>query len=302
MEADWYVDPLGRFDGRFFDGESWTERVSDNGTAAIDPDFSSTTVAAIDESDLLDQPMQAAGAPAATPLHLGASLMEESSARVVAVLDPSVVVGGPSVEGGSRAPVLWGLLALIAALAVAVLLLWDHDRSGVVAVPVELDQEQEARVQDLEEGGIIGQVELDAIEALEVEPPSGSIGQGGGFAISETIEVGGLRVLNGTRVLDELRIWHQQFTTERGVVLDETASCWFGQLGDAAVQIVHCGPVGGSANTEFLFDAVPLLFEDVAGGQIAQPVVDAAQSDAVLANALTLVSNPDNPPPSLTGG
>ena len=88
MEADWYVDPLGRFDGRFFDGESWTERVSDNGTAAIDPDFSSTTVAAIDESDLLDQPMQAAVAPAATPLHLGASLMEESSARVVAVLDP----------------------------------------------------------------------------------------------------------------------------------------------------------------------------------------------------------------------
>ena len=301
MEADWYVDPLGRFDGRFFDGESWTERVSDNGTAAIDPDFSSTTVAAIDESDLLDQPMQAAGAPAATPLHLGASLMEESSARVVAVLDPSVV-GGPSVEGGSRAPVLWGLLALIAALAVAVLLLWDHDRSGVVAVPVELDQEQEARVQDLEEGGIIGQVELDAIEALEVEPPSGSIGQGAGFATSETIEVGSLRVLNGTRVLDELGIWHQQFAVERGVVLDETASCWFGQLGDAAVQVVHCGPVGGSANTEFLFDAVPLLFEDIAGGQIAQPVVDAVQSDAVLANALTLVSNRDNPPPLRTGG
>ena len=67
MDADWYVDPLGRFDGRFFDGESWTERVSDKGTAAIDSDFSSTTVAAIDESDLLDQPMQAAVAPAATP-------------------------------------------------------------------------------------------------------------------------------------------------------------------------------------------------------------------------------------------
>ena len=65
MDADWYVDPLGRFDGRFFDGESWTERVSDKGTAAIDSDFSSTTVAAIDESDLLDQPMQAAVAPAA---------------------------------------------------------------------------------------------------------------------------------------------------------------------------------------------------------------------------------------------
>ena len=115
--------------------------------------------------------------------------MEESSARVVAVLDPPVM-GGPSAEGGSRAPVLWGLLGLIAALAVAVLLLWDHDRSGVVAEPVELDQGQEARVQDLEEGGIIGQVELDAIEALEVEPPSGSIGQGAGFATSETIEVG----------------------------------------------------------------------------------------------------------------
>jgi hypothetical protein len=39
IDADWYVDPLGRFEGRFFDGERWTERVSDGGAIAIDPDF-----------------------------------------------------------------------------------------------------------------------------------------------------------------------------------------------------------------------------------------------------------------------
>lgn len=39
MEADWYVDPLGRYDGRFFDGEDWTDQVSDSGVLATDPDW-----------------------------------------------------------------------------------------------------------------------------------------------------------------------------------------------------------------------------------------------------------------------
>lgn len=39
MDADWYVDPLGRYDGRFFDGESWTDQVSAGGNLAIDLDW-----------------------------------------------------------------------------------------------------------------------------------------------------------------------------------------------------------------------------------------------------------------------
>lgn len=36
MIADWYVDPIERFDGRFFDGVAWTEQVSDGGVLRID--------------------------------------------------------------------------------------------------------------------------------------------------------------------------------------------------------------------------------------------------------------------------
>jgi hypothetical protein len=35
--AAWYADPFGRFQHRYWDGESWTEHVSTNGTASTDP-------------------------------------------------------------------------------------------------------------------------------------------------------------------------------------------------------------------------------------------------------------------------
>jgi hypothetical protein len=33
----WHADPTGRHHHRYWDGSHWTEHVSDNGTAAIDP-------------------------------------------------------------------------------------------------------------------------------------------------------------------------------------------------------------------------------------------------------------------------
>jgi|GEM_PF-2300342 len=39
MEAGWFVDPLGRFDGRLFDGAQWTDQVSDGGLLSTDPDW-----------------------------------------------------------------------------------------------------------------------------------------------------------------------------------------------------------------------------------------------------------------------
>lgn len=35
--ADWYADPRGRHQYRYWDGEAWTDHVADNGVAAIDP-------------------------------------------------------------------------------------------------------------------------------------------------------------------------------------------------------------------------------------------------------------------------
>lgn len=41
--ANWYVDPLGRFQGRYFNGTDWTAQVSVNGRLATDPDWPPTT-------------------------------------------------------------------------------------------------------------------------------------------------------------------------------------------------------------------------------------------------------------------
>ncbi len=35
--ANWYPDPFGRFELRYFDGANWTEHVNNGGTAAVDP-------------------------------------------------------------------------------------------------------------------------------------------------------------------------------------------------------------------------------------------------------------------------
>lgn len=39
MNANWYVDPLGRFEGRYWDGSNWTDQVKDRGQLAVDPDW-----------------------------------------------------------------------------------------------------------------------------------------------------------------------------------------------------------------------------------------------------------------------
>jgi len=334
MDADWYVDPLGRFDGRFFDGERWTERVSDGGAVAIDPDFTQhgteteTSVLPAPSEPAVKEPNDLSSLVIPAPLddfvsvesavvrvrpHRGrkASLIQESPARAVAVLDSSVVRSpGTSVQpasaggGSGGVPMVGGLLGLIVALTVAALLLLSDAEPGGedTTEPVQLDSEQEARVEDLEAGGSVGVLGAEAIEELEVDAPTGAVASGTAFALSEAIEVGGLRVINGDSVLVALADWHQGFAAQRGIELGPSASCWFGQLGGAAVQVAHCGPVGGSADSEFLFDSVPLLFEDTAAGPVAQPVVDAAMTDAVLANALTLVGRKSAPPPlSLEG-
>lgn len=41
--ADWYADPLGRYEKRYWDGASWTEHVTSNGAPAVDPPLAPPT-------------------------------------------------------------------------------------------------------------------------------------------------------------------------------------------------------------------------------------------------------------------
>ena len=52
MTPDWYVDPLGRYEGRYFDGEQWTAQVKDRGRLVIDPDWDRPAPAPAASDDL----------------------------------------------------------------------------------------------------------------------------------------------------------------------------------------------------------------------------------------------------------
>ncbi|KAG1648795.1 hypothetical protein GQR58_029574 [Nymphon striatum] len=72
MDADWYVDPLGRFEGRFFDGEDWTAEVSNGGRLAVDPDWPPTptteTMPAADQVDVQVPSVEVTASPDPDPI------------------------------------------------------------------------------------------------------------------------------------------------------------------------------------------------------------------------------------------
>lgn len=116
-------------------------------------------------------------------------------------------------------------------------------------------------------------------------------------ADDDAIEVGRVRVVNGVSVLADLALWHQGIAAPRRVQLGDDARCWFARFGTEAVQFVACGPVGGSAESEFLYDLVSVVFEDTGGGSIARPLRDEVTIDSVLPNGLTLVGPEGIAPP-----
>lgn len=279
MEADWYVDPLGRYEGRFFDGEQWTDQVSEGGRRAVDPDFPPADGAGATGAVL---------APTRRPARtdLPAADIVESPVRVVAVLEV------PPAEGRSlRRLALFALAALAAVLLGIALVLTLGGDDEPTAEPLDLGADDAARVEDLASGG--EEVFGDSPEELDVDAPEGAVPADATFGPEELVEVGSLQVLNGVSLLEGLEEWHRGFAEGRRVLLPEDAGCWFGRLGGAAVQEVYCGPVG-SGDDEARFDQVPIVFEDDEDGQIAQPVVDAVNSDVVLPNALILIG-PDGP-------
>ena len=409
MDADWYVDPQGQYDGRYFDGEAWTNQVSAGGDFVIDPDWTpdpnpvpdepeppapppapevadvevaapgtaqvtapevtapevaapevaapeltapevtapevtapeltvpevtvpevtapevtapEVEVAAPIERDVPEVEVVAPGtpevaapiarevpevelpapaardaespgaiasaefddsggdvpavAPLTGPETRRADLTHESPARTVAVLDEAKPSPSPTSQARTSFdeprrrhwPALL-LLALVAA-SLVVGLIWFLDRDSNSASPAATS---------------------------EVDLPEGVVEEGATFDPSETIEVGELRVVNGTSLLDDLSSWHVDFAGSRGVELTASASCWLGRLGDAAVQMAFCGPVGVDAD-ENLYDKVPLIFanaDDADLGLVAQPVVDAVAIDSRLARSLELVGVVDAP-------
>ncbi len=46
--ADWYPDPSGRHEHRYWDGTQWTEHVASHGRQSVDPDFTSQPPPTVD--------------------------------------------------------------------------------------------------------------------------------------------------------------------------------------------------------------------------------------------------------------
>lgn len=158
MTPDWYVDPLGRYEGRYFDGEQWTAQVKDRGRLVIDPDWDrpdvdetvDEDVAAVVEAAKADdvgfaEPVRAAvepiapapvldPAPALDPIDETAvasgavDFSQESPARQVAVLDSpepapvsETILADEESSGSRRWLYVLGLAILALALLVILL-------------------------------------------------------------------------------------------------------------------------------------------------------------------------------------
>lgn len=292
MEADWFADPLERFEGRFFNGVTWTEQISDNGVLGIDPDW-----------------------PPAPAGIATASLLQESPVRIVAIVDRAALAaqGAAAPTAVERRPTrryVLGLVATLVAIAVAALpfsrstegtddtLEGGRTRAAVENGTAPDDEPAPSPVPTATEPPVAPAEELTPPEVDGVPRSDG--GEPDDLRPDDALVVGGLRFVNGRVVLTDLAAWHESFAAKRGLELGAEASCWFASLGSAAVQNAFCGPVGGTAATAWLFDVVPLVFEDRGEGLIAQPIVGATRSEVALPSGLHL-TGPVDPPRQLEG-
>ncbi len=223
---------------RFYDGESWTERVILDGRLVTDPDFAAPP-SQHQVAPALDRPASDPAVEAvATTRPLRASLLKESPVRNRLPCSMSLFSAGRVVSGPSRTKIILALVALVVALAFVgfLLLRSDETPAQAVAEPVDLDANQEERVEDLEEGGF-SDAEPEVIEELVVDAPTDADDQGATFGADEMVEVGALRVVNGASMLRDLEDWHRGFAAERGIELAPDAGClvwsarWGGSTG-----------------------------------------------------------------------
>ncbi len=77
--ADWYPDPYGRHQHRYWDGQQWTEHVSDHGRRTVDPPVGRSPVVAGDQApDQVQHQVRHQAGLAAGAAEGGGTLMTES--------------------------------------------------------------------------------------------------------------------------------------------------------------------------------------------------------------------------------
>lgn len=91
--ADWYADPTGRHQHRYWDGRAWTEHAADNGVATVDPLTAATGV-------------QATGPQAEHPAWPTTPVTSQTSATSVASGPESATVVAPIPSVMAPAPVV----------------------------------------------------------------------------------------------------------------------------------------------------------------------------------------------------
>lgn len=114
--ADWYADPSGRYQHRYWDGYQWTNQVSSGGPSAIDPNPLDPTIAS-------------------TPPAPGSQASQVTPPQVPA--QPAVQVSQSS-SGMGFGVILGALIALIAVVFLVVMLLSGSDDTTDTTVPAEV--------------------------------------------------------------------------------------------------------------------------------------------------------------------
>ena len=288
--------------------------MSNGEDVTTDPEFAAPAALAPSvEPSVFTEGAEPAVSPLSSEPPRRASTLVESPVRTVAVLDRRLnpptreSSDAPDPRGGRRSTWLMWLIGFVVlgllVFGVAVLLTGGD---AVTSVASDLDASQVDRVRDLEAGGldeaaadepaIEAEIEAEAEQRADDDPFASVTSATTSFGDDDLLVVGQIEIINGAPLLRELAAWHQEFAAATVREVPEGGGCWFGELGGNAVQEVHCGPVGGAANTEYLFDVVPVVFEDAGDGlQLAVPVIDAVVSDAVLPNSLELVGPDDMP-------
>lgn len=175
----WQPDPTGKHDHRYWDGEQWTENVSDAGVASIDA-YEAPTVdeptaamdAPADEPAPVDEPTVVEPAPAADTTAAWPTAAAAPSAWPGATADPGAPAPPPpyvptqpvsSGGGGSKKGLLvgGGILAAVAIAVIAFLALGGDDESTVRA-------DLASKIREESEGELSGQ-QADCIAGLLVD-------------------------------------------------------------------------------------------------------------------------------------
>jgi hypothetical protein len=92
-EADWYPDPCGRHEHRYWDGKEWTDHVADGGRSSVDPVVASVDgppVQPVDVSDDLETVLKTVWVTDGTPAR-PSLLMHLTNKRLV--VEPTPVEG-----------------------------------------------------------------------------------------------------------------------------------------------------------------------------------------------------------------